>query len=293
MMSNALLDPRRINTVTLVAIWATCVSSGFVRASDYSDAVIADGAIHYWRFEELSTGDPAADEISGVPGQTNNPGTYDGGMTLGQPSAGPNLGNAARFDGADGTHVGLGSPQHPGDSISVEAWVNLDVNATASFSPVIARWDGSYELDVNATTGDALNFVVRDQTNTFGNATGAAVSRGVWHHVVGTYDGTTGMALSYIDGTPGTPVTVGVGLQDVGGDDGLWYIGRTRGPTSGFAWAGMIDELAIYAHVLTPEEIETHIALATVPEPSAVVLFSLGFLAISRNRRRGLRRRMN
>ena len=92
-----------------------CCFSVEARASSYADMVIADGAIHYWRFEETSTDQPAADEISGVAGQTNNPGTYEGGVTLGVSSVSPGLGGAARFDGANGTHVALGTPQHSGD----------------------------------------------------------------------------------------------------------------------------------------------------------------------------------
>ena len=62
-------------------------------AQSYSAQVIADGAIHYWRFEESSTDQPAQDEIPDqpangtIPAQTNNPGTYEGGVELGRDSA--------------------------------------------------------------------------------------------------------------------------------------------------------------------------------------------------------------
>ena len=148
-------------------------------ASQYSDQVIADGAIHYWRFEESTTGEAAADEISGVAGQSNNPGTYARGHHVGQASAGAGFGNGDAPGRRRRYACRLGTPQHPGDSVSIEAWINLDVDATASFSPIVARWDGSYELDINATDQpglgtDRVDFVLRNDTNAFGDPSSPA-----------------------------------------------------------------------------------------------------------------------
>ncbi len=276
----------RLVAATTLLIPATGLHS-LANASAYSDQVIADGAIHYWRFEESLTSEPAKDEISGIPGQNNNPGIYAGNVTLGQPGAGLGSGSAVRLGGENGTHIALGTPQHPGDSMTVEAWVNLDADATASFSPVIARWDGSYELDINATTGDLVNFVVRNDTNAFGNAPStSAMTRGEWHHLVGIFDSTDGTARVFLDGVEGGTETIGGVLQNAGGDDGAWYLGRTRGPDSGFAWKGLLDEAAIYPRALTAAEIENHIALASVPEPTGLTLLCLGGLGWFAVRRR-------
>jgi len=250
-----------------------------VSASQYSDQVMADGAIHYWRFEETSTDQRAKDEVSGVTGQTNNPGNYTGNITLGQASGGPGLGNAARLGGEIYTHVALGTPQHPGNSITVEAWVNLDVSATALFSPVLARWDGSYELDINATTGDAPNFVVRNDVNAFasGGSAGPGMTRGEWHHLAGVFDATNGTARLFLDGVAGPSETIGGVLQNAGGDDGLWYIGGSRGPI-GSTWQGLLDEIAIYPRALSVSELQNHMHLASVPEPSTGTLLLLGLL---------------
>jgi hypothetical protein len=284
----------RAGTPLIFAVGIVSILCTVTRASQYSDQVIADGAIHYWRFEESTTAEAAKDEISGVAGQTNNPGTYQGGITVGQASGGVGLGTAIRLDGANGTHVALGTPQHPGDSISVEAWVNLDVDATASFSPIVARWDGSYELDVNATDQpglgtDRVDFVLRNDTNAFGDpASPAALTRGQWHHVVGVYDATTGNGTVYLDGVAGAPFALGGNLQNAGGDDGQWYIGTTRGPASGFAWDGLIDEVAIYPGALTSEQVQNHIRLASIPEPSSLILLAVGLVSWSLSRRRKL-----
>lgn len=259
--------------------------------SEYSDRVIADGAIHYWRFEETSTTEPAKDEISGVPGQANNPGTYAGSVTLGQPSMHDHLGSAARFGGGNDTHVALGTPQHPGDSFSVEAWIKLDANITTGFSPVIARWDGSYELDINSQSdGGALNLVVRNEANAFAKALSQPLARDTWYHVVGTFDAADGTARVFVNGEEGTSQTIGGVLRDAGGDDGLWYIGRTRSPNSGFHWEGLLDEVAIYNRPLSGAEAQAHYLLG-IPEPASITLTGLGTVCLLWWRRAGRRRR--
>jgi hypothetical protein len=251
---------------------ASCL--GNIYALTYSEQVIGDGAIHYWRFEETSLDQPAADEIpdrpplGSVPAQTNNPGVYTGGVTLGHDSAFPTLGNAVRFDEQDGTYIALGTPQHPGHSISVEAWVFLENGHTVGFSPIIARWDGSYELDVNhRDQGGELDFVIRNDANAVIDPHGdGPMSTNQWHHVVGIFsgesDGGGGTGVVYLDGERQIDFVAGGNLRDAGGDDGQWYIGRSRNPTSGFAWLGVIDEVAIYPLELTEAQIKNHISLA-------------------------------
>ncbi len=249
--------------------WAAgLLLSASVQAATYPEQIIADGAIHYWRFEETSVDQPAADEVSGIPGQVNNPGVYEGGIELQQESAFPALGKAAHFDEQNGTHVFLGAPQHPGPSISIEAWVLLDGNFTVGFSPIVARWDGSYELDVNhAGQGGELDFVIRNNENAFLDPhSDGPMTTDEWHHVVGIFegesDGGSGTGIVYLDGERQIDVELGGDLQDAGGDDGSWYIGRTRGPQSGFAWLGLIDEVAIYPYALSEEQINNHLDLA-------------------------------
>jgi hypothetical protein len=262
----------------LVAATVLIVASARpMRAQSYSEQVIADGAIHYWRFEETETSQPAKDEIPDrpaqgtVPAQTNNPGTYEGGVTLGHDSAHPALGKAAHFDEQNGTHVALGDPQHPGNSITVEAWVLLESEHTVGFSPIFARWDGSYELDVNhAGQGGELDFVIRNDANAFIDPHGdGPMTTDEWHHVVGIFagesDGGGGTGIVYLDGERQIDFEADGDLQDLGGDDGRWYIGRTRQPESNFAWLGLIDEVAIYPFELSEEQINNHIALAQRP----------------------------
>jgi predicted SpoU family rRNA methylase len=225
------------------------------RAQTYQEIVTGDGPVHYWRFEEAAVGDPAKDEQGG------RDGTYAGGITLGEDSGNPALGKAVRLDGENGTHVALGEPLHPGDSVTIEAWVNLDEDVTTGFAPVMARWGGSYELDFNMSQEYRGNMVVQG-TGVAVPKTSQPLELGTWHHVVGIFageaDGGGGTATIYLDNIKGEEIVDGGNLADGGGDDGLWYIGRTRAPDSGFAWKGLLDEVALYDRALTEEEIAEH-----------------------------------
>jgi hypothetical protein len=225
----------------------------------YPSVVLADSPIHYYRFEETSTVVPARDEIG--PGANGaQPGTYTGGITLGQGSASESLGNAARFNGASGTYVNLGAPFHPGSSTTVEAWVRLDTAANKPFHAIVARWDGSFELDVNQDAG-AGNFVTRSGGNTFGQAATASFTFGQWHHMVGVFDAATSTTTVYLDGVQGSSQVTTGGLQNAGS---TLYIGATRdGAGSGFNWTGLIDEVAFYNRALSSAEILEHYEAGT------------------------------
>lgn len=216
----------------------------------YAEAVQGDKPIHYYPMDE-TTGTVAAD----VGSQASGGGIYTGGFTLDQAAASPRLGKAVRFDGAPGTFVDLGL-FHPGAAITVEAWANLDTDARAEWNAIVARWDGSYEIDF--APGSIANFVVRDEANTFGLVAGATASqRGQWHHLAGVFSG--GVLTIYVDGVKGTEITLAGGLQDAGPDPNRVLIGATRsGTASSFNFKGLIDEVAIYDTGLTAVQIRNH-----------------------------------
>ena len=217
-------------------------------SSPTTSNALADGPLHFYRFEETSPAQPAAD--SGVPGGIN--GTYTGGITLNQSTAPLLLGNAARFDGAPGSYVNLGL-FHPGNSITVEAWAQLDADASVGvWHAIVARWDGSYELDFETT--DHASFVFYNQAGQVGILTSPTpLARGQWHHLVGIYDG--GVSQLYVDGALAASGALPGTLRN-GGPSGAWpdrvLIGATRSGNAGdsYNFKGLIDEVAIYNHAL-------------------------------------------
>ncbi len=220
----------------------------------YTQAILADGPIHYYRFEETAAHHFARDEIG------DQHGLYSGGSSFGGASATGVLGSAATFNGLPGSFIDLGTPFHPGPTMSVEAWVNLDEDSTVAFAPIAARWDGSFEIDFNESSGK-LNFVTRNEVNTFSLAESEApFTKGEWHHVVGVFE--NGITTVYLNGVQGTSVDVsdtGPALQDAGA---TLLIGSTRDGNA-FNWKGVIDEVAFYDYALSEVQVAAHFAAAS------------------------------
>jgi len=188
------------------------------------------------------------------------PGGFDGdyhqGVTLNQSTSPLPLGAAAFFDGTASTYADLGL-FHPGNSVTVEAWVRLNPDARAnSYHAIVARWDGSYELDI--ATDDRPNLVVRNQANTFGLvAAPSPIVRGQWHHLVGTYH--NGVMSIYVNGVLGAAAPLAGTLRNGGPSPDRVLIGGTRdGAINSFNWRGLIDEVAIYNEALPEHRILAH-----------------------------------
>lgn len=229
------------------------------RADHYAATVLADHPLHYYRLDEVS-GQAVVD--AGVPG--GNTGSIAGGVVTDQPSMVPILGRAMRFDGSPGTFIDLGL-FHLGDSISVEAWVNLDPDAAnnPSYNAIVARWDGSFELDL--APGDRVNLVVRNQSNAFGLVSSPApLDRGQWHHLVGSYEG--GLLRLFINGTNAASASFPGTLRNRGPTPDRVLIGATRdGVNASFQWKGLIDEVALYNYALSPLQVAAHYQATTQP----------------------------
>lgn len=78
---------------------------------------------------------------------------------------------------------------------------------------------------------------------------------GSWHHVVGTYDGVTALAL-YLDGVQVATKTLGGVLTTTASSTA-----KLGGNLWDAAFTGNLDEVALYNRVLTASEVATHYSL--------------------------------
>jgi hypothetical protein len=118
---------------------------------------------------------------------------------------------------------------------------------------------------------------------------------GHWYYVVNTFEESGGNTTinSYIaDLTAGELVMTHV-LNNVvasGGFAGSDFMGIGTFATGGGvqeAWAGLLDEVAIYDQILEPWTIQEHLwALTNTPEPGTLSLLALGGIGLLRRRRR-------
>ena len=207
--------------------------------STYSDAILADSPVAYWRLGEAS-GTSAAD-ASG----TGHTGTYAA-TTLGV--AGALTGDsdtAATFNGSTSAiafNVTGGIPT-ANAARTVESWVKT-TSTTASDVIGYGTQTSNQDFALRISASGGVSFQSHGPTNAFGGT----VNDGSWHLVDLTYDGTTMKA--YIDGaqqgsnyTPGTLAT-GTGSGRIA----VW---------SAFL-ASTLDEVAVYGSALSASQILAH-----------------------------------
>lgn len=224
----------------------------------YRDVVLEDGPLSYWRLSESALG-VARDEMSRVDG------TYEGTCTFGATGALANdPDTSVQLDGST-CRVTLDA-RTPFDGVApftVEAW---------ALHPTIPQVAGfqAYLMDETRNMGpvDGYGLVLSNTVGVYLERAAAGVNRftprqliapAVWHHVVGTYDGTT--LTLFVDGVQvsNNPNVT----ETVDSTGSLPYIGSqsTAGP-SGIV-LGFLDEVAIYDHALAPERVAEHHRIGT------------------------------
>jgi hypothetical protein len=218
----------------------------FTIGTTYRDVVLADGPNSYWRLGE-STGTTAADQRGA------NPGTYNGGVALGQ--AGALTGDAntsALFDGVnDYVVVPDANSLDLTTAVSVEAWVQR--TKSAAYQVIVSKpGNGQSKFENYALWIDSANRLEAY----FGDGVGFAQLVGPaidtnWHHVVGTYDNAT--AKMYLDGSLRVSTSSSVHMT---ANALPLNIGRANG--GGFFLGGRIDEVAVYPSILSAARVQAH-----------------------------------
>jgi hypothetical protein len=190
-------------------------------------------------------------------------GTYQSGVVLGAPGAIVNDPNTAGgFDGKN-DRVDMGDPADGsldfGDQdFSVEAWVKATPTgerAIISKRPYSNNPRPFWQVLVTDDVGQVGRIRVNygDGTITrevYGPA--VRVDNGAWHHVVVLFDRDTGIIV-YVDGT--NVRTNLVGITGSVSNSGALIIGKSAGYNN---FAGNLDEVALYAGLLSPERIAAH-----------------------------------
>ncbi|MEU9379341.1 DNRLRE domain-containing protein [Streptomyces sp. NPDC048255] len=232
----------------------------------YPNAVRADGAQQYWRYDESAL--PfAADSSDGG----NQSGVHLNAPALRQsPGAVSGASTAIGFNGTD-TQVYADRRQTVGASYTVETWFRTNTTRggkLVGFGNNQTRGSSQYDKHIYMTNDGRLVYgVYTGATRTI--TTGTAYNDNKWHHVVAT-QGPGGMTL-YVDGAQKGTLNVTThenfsGYWHAGGDSlGGW----PDRPTSEY-WAGQLDETAVYPNVLGAAQVQNHYTLASAPADSVV-----------------------
>jgi Concanavalin A-like lectin/glucanases superfamily len=226
----------------------------------YPNKILADNPATYWRLDEA--GAPyAADTSAG-----NIAGVYSGGVTYRQAGAPTGDGNAAVVLNGTNGRVASWTGQAGPQSFSLELWFRT---TTTSGGKLIGFGNGTSS---NNATGISSNYdrhiyLTNGGQLIFGNWTGSAriaqspasYNNGAWHHVIAT-SGAAGMRL-YVDGgqvasNSNTAAQAYSGYWRIGYDN---LNGWPSQPASR-AFAGSIDEVAIYGYQLTAAQVAAHMS---------------------------------
>jgi hypothetical protein len=235
--------------------WSNQVHAG---NSIYNSAVLADGPLAFWSFDE-TTGTVANDSATtaGAPQQGAQNGTFEN-CTLGAPSGAVNLGTSITLNGT---------------------------SARARFPYVsffdLAAGDFSVELWYKTTStarGDIFNFKTTNDFGIFANQAGngtiggwhngllptiATVPINNWYHVV--YVRTGGTITLYVNGvasgSQANAQSMSSGAEITVGDNkgGSWF-------------AGSVDEVAYYPSALSAARVSAHYAAASQTNANAPVV---------------------
>ncbi|WP_344801810.1 PKD domain-containing protein [Microlunatus ginsengisoli] len=249
-----------------VAIYPTVLTSAQVRAhytnsgrtlagstapaDGYGKAVYTDEPDLYWRLGETS-GTTAADA---TPNQLT--GSYNGGVTLGQPSGvGVSGDTSVTLDGVNGAIASNSTFDNP-TTYAEELWFNTTTTRGGKligFGSSQFGLSGGYDRHVYMFDDGRLRFGTwTGQTNVIHSS--ASYNDGKWHHLV-AQQGSNGMQLwvdNQLVGTnPQTAAQAYTGYWRVGGDN-------TWGGNSSNYFAGKIDDVAIYSKTLSSAQIADH-----------------------------------
>ncbi|WP_394837565.1 LamG domain-containing protein [Pendulispora rubella] len=213
----------------------------------YANEVMADQPSAYWRLGDGS-GTSAKDSAG------SHPGTYQQGFTLGGNGVVSND-TAVRFDGQSG-RIRLGDIFDFSNNVSctLEAWVQWSGGGTGNiFSKRASDRGGTgYALFVSGVDGGRFRWTYLRQNGDRGTSvTFDTAAKTAFVHVVATYDGNIGRL--YLDGAEVQTSEFRDSL--VGGQSEL-YLGNNASGDGGFS--GMLDELAIYEHVVSANRIQAH-----------------------------------
>ena len=180
-------------------------------------------------------------------------GNTQNGTEVGSPTyAAGQIGQAISLDGTTGQYISVANSPTVTitGNMSIAAWVNMDLTGDG-FQRIVGKATGGsgfggYALYVNTNGQPRVAF---GGTQTTTAATGL-ITASTWHHIVGTWDGST--ARVYVDGVLVDSLTAGSGPGSSTAD---LHIGADPSFPGTRDFKGLLDEVAIWSRTLSESEI--------------------------------------
>ena len=239
---------------------------GKITPESYEEQVLVDDPVAYWKLDE-SSGTTAVDATgNGHDGTISNVGLNQQNLIT--------TGNSANFDGASSRIDVSASPALAltGD-VTVEAWLKMDQIPVDRYTIL------SYAGDLNFDTSDQnIQYELRisngklEYSHEFGPGTNQIYEStftlfpNKTYHYVAVRDDSNKTVDFYIDGQKVDTYTY-TNAPD-GGEAASLSIGVSNGPF--YFLDGLLDEVAVYSHTLTPQQIQAHYNLGKIGKTAPV-----------------------
>lgn len=156
-----------------------------------------------------------------------------------------------QFDGSN-DYVDCGVPSgYSFDDMTIMCWIKTNVSPGTYQGVVTKDCDGcptDFSILIHTPNIGAISF----GGDGLGEVTGGTVNDGVWHHVAGTRDGTTGKVKLYIDGFL---IDSAIGSTSMIQNNEKLQFGRYI-PTNPHFYQGQLDEVSIWDIELTQSQIQ-------------------------------------
>jgi hypothetical protein len=265
--------PLMLIVAALPAAAAGGCTPGPVDVATVSPNSLAAGLVAHWAFDETAGATAYDSSGNGRDGSIFGPGWS---WTEGH------FGGALQLAGTDQVTVGggFGFPQ-PTANYSVSAWLRVTVGDPAS--PIEALlsteipWGagppGGWSLNVDRPPPGSSDEGNYHFTYWFGQgptdqitAACVCVASDVWTHLAAVVDAEKETLTLYVGGRARDQLPIPRGIWPA---PGTLYMGRwaSPGPGAPRALSGLMDDVAIYARALVPEEV---VQLSRVPAPDPI-----------------------
>jgi hypothetical protein len=254
---------------TSAFFWAlalVCCAATSSQASTYSDAILADGPLAYWRLGDSAS--PAVD----LTGNGHN-GVAGAGVVFNQPSLlGSDTADKSINTGGDRIVVPGFEKLIGGTGYTAEYWIEPNAYPTACCTNVLG--DGESGGDFFFMNYLLANGKIRPHFGAGPNVvaldSNASLAVGQTYHVATTWDNVTGVGNIYINGVLDRTAAIGTALPGAGGaGDNQIFIGRDNREGGGNL---ILDDVAFYNKPLSAAQVANHYSLAAPVAPTTVSL---------------------